>query len=255
MKTVVKNDREFDVIMNDIYKKYREFGEIALDYHKPFKDKTKKQLGFFFGGIVDSVIDYYAEFGDKRDEDEVKENFYSGTAHIDERLRKTIRRFNGSEIVVPKRLSYMDIEDASLFIDRCIFLIDHLKNFQDLVLRPELRYTWVRNIKKEDIFNLKYEKFPRTDNEFLEHTRGLACIWCGKTSERCEAHHLKEANQSGTAYKADDWLCVPLCPECHRYYHQIGKDSFENDLKWITKYMSLVDFCRIRYLKWRNKQW
>lgn len=253
MKTIVKNDREFDTIMNDIYNKYREYGELQLDYGKPYKDKTLKQLGFFFGGLVDSVIDYYESLGEKWEVNDVKENFYSATSYLDESLRKTVKRFNGSEVQVPKRLSEMNLEEASLFIDRCIYLIDHAKNFKDLILRPELRYTWVRNLTKEKLYNLRFQQFPRVDKEYLEHTRKQACLWCGKTTG-CEAHHLKVAGQTGTAYKADDWLCVPLCPECHRYYHQIGKDSFENDLRWITKYISLVDFCRIRYLKWKNKQ-
>ena len=253
MKTIVKNDREFDTIMNDIYNKYREYGELQLDYQKPYKDKTLKQLGFFFGGLVDSVIDYYESLGEKWEVNDVKENFYSATSYLDESLRKTVKRFNGSEVQVPKRLSEMNLDEASLFIDRCIYLIDHAKNFKDLILRPELRYTWVRNVTKEHLYDLRYQQFPRIDKEYLEHTRQQACLWCGKTTG-CEAHHLKVAGQIGTAYKADDWLCIPLCSECHRRYHQYGKEQFEKDISWITKYINLVEFCRIRYLKWRNKQ-
>lgn len=254
MKTTVYNDRQLDVVMNDIYNKYREFGGLSLDYGKPIKDKTLKQCGFFFGGLVDSVIDYYLQLGENWEVADVKENFYQACSYLDERLRKNVVRFNGESYVVPRRLSEMDLETASVFIDKCIYLIDRAENFKDMVLRPELRYTWVRNISQDDIYNLRSQQFPRSDNEYLEHTRNLACIWCGKTAQRCEAHHLKEVNQSGTAYKADDWLCVPLCPECHRLYHTRGKDLFMSDLNWVTKYIDIVDFCKIRYLKWKNKR-
>lgn len=242
-----------NVVLSDIYNKYKENGSLSVDYSKPFKDKTLKQLGYIFGGLIDSVIEYYEDIGEKWDINDVKENFYSATAYLEESLRKKVKRFNGEEFVVPKRLSEMNLEEASLFIDRCIYLIDHAKNFSDMVLRPELRYTWIRNISPNDLFNLNSQKLPRYDKDFLEHTRKQACIWCGKTTGS-EAHHLKEENLTGVAYKADDWLCVPLCPDCHRRYHTVGKEAFMRDIEWITKYISLVDFCRIRYLKWKNKK-
>lgn len=253
MKTTVTNDRNLDLVLSDIYQKYREYNGIAIDYHKPFRDKTLNQLGFIFGGIIDSVIDYYAELGEKWEVNDVKENFYSATSYLEERLRKKVRRFNGEEFTVPKRLSEMDIDEASIFIDKCIFLIDNAKNFKDMVLRPELRYTWVRNITQHDIDMLKNITLPRTDTAYLEHTRKQACIWCGRTHQS-EVHHLKIAGQTGTGYKADDWLTVPLCHECHLgCLHQQGQEAFEQALSWITKYITLTDFCKIRYNKWRNK--
>lgn len=253
MKTTILNDRNLDLVFSDIFRSYREWGGIAIDYRKPFKDKTLNQLGFIFGGIIDSVIEYYLEIGEKWEVNDVKENFYSATSYLEERLRKKVKRFNGEEFVVPKRLSEMDIDEASLFIDRCIFLIDNAKNFKDMVLRPELRYTWVRNISQYDLDMLKNITLPRTDTAYLEHTRKQACIWCGRTHQS-EVHHLKVAGQTGTGYKADDWLTVPLCHECHLgCLHQQGQEAFEQALSWITKYITLTDFCKIRYNKWRNK--
>lgn len=253
MKTTVTNDRQFEIVMSDIYSKYREYKELSVDYGKPYKEKSLKQLGFIFGGIIDSVIDYYKELGEAYEVNEVKENFYSATSYLDERLRKKVRRFNGDEFVVPKRLSEMNLEEASLFIDRCIYLLDHSKNFKDMILRPELRYTWVRNIEQYDLDQLRNCIFPRLDSAYLEHTRKQACIWCGRLNNS-EVHHLKIAGQTGTAYKADDWLTVPLCHDCHvGCLHQRGEEAFNNALSWITKYISMIDFCKIRYNKWRNK--
>ncbi len=252
MKTTIYNDRQLEAVMTDLYNQYRANGCLFVDYGKPYKDKTLKQLGYIFGGLIDSVIEYYEGLGEKWDVNDVKENFYSATSYLEESLRKKVRRFNGDEVVVPKRLSEMNLEEASLFIDRCVYLIDHAKNFADMVLRPELRYTWIRNITGQDLYNISRSPLPRHDRLFLEHTRKQACIWCGKTTGS-EAHHLKEANESGVAYKADDWLTVPLCPDCHRMYHTGGKGNFLSDIGWLTKYVSLNDFCKMRYLKWKNK--
>lgn len=253
MKSVIYNRNQLDVVVRDIYSKFDEFGSLQLDYQKPYKDKTLKQLGFFFGGLVDSVIDYYESIGERWSVDDVKENFYQACSYLDESLKKKVKRFNGQEYEVPLRLSEMDIEQASLFIDKCVYLIDNARCFDGLVLRPELRYTWVRNIKKDDLDQLRYIKLAREDKAYLEHTRKQCCIWCGK-QHQTEVHHLKVAGYTGTGYKADDWLCIPLCHDCHiNTLHQQGVEQFEKDLSWITKHMSLVDFCKIRYNKWRNK--
>ena len=254
MKVTVANDRFLDTTLSELYRCYKEWGEICIDFHKPFNKKTHKQLGFFFGGIVDSVIDFYASKGEKWTERNVKNNFYDYCSKLNDNLVETNRRFTvPATYDTPKRLSDMSVDDASLFIDTCIFIIDNVDVFKDLVLTPDLRYTWVRNITQHDIDMLKNCVFPRTDTTYLEHTRKQACIWCGRT-HHSEVHHLKVAGQTGTGYKADDWLTVPLCHECHLgCLHQQGQEAFEQALSWITKYITLTDFCKIRYNKWRNK--
>lgn len=251
MHTIVYNERQLETVVTDMYSQLYKNKALNIYYEKKHNDKSKNQLGFIYAGLIDSVIDYYYELGERWNEDAVKENFYNGVSYLDERLKKTIRRFNGEVYEVPKRLSEMDMEEASIFIDKCLFLIDNAKCFQGLVLRPELRYTWIRHIKKEDVDQLRFAKPPRNDKEYLEHIRKQHCIWCGKKNG-IEAHHLKIAGESGTAYKADDWLALPLCTSCHREYHQKGQEAFNQALSWITKYISLVDFCRLNYLKWRN---
>ena len=94
---------------------------------------------------------------------------------------------------------------------------------------------------------------PRSSPEYLAHTRQQACLCCGKMNNT-EVHHLKIAGQTGTSYKADDWLTIPLCRECHiEDLHSHGQESFYQNLDWITKYIDLVNFCRVRYLRWFNK--
>ena len=148
----------------------------------------------------------------------------------------------------------MDIEEASLFIDRCVWLIDNARCFQGLTLHPSLRYTWVRHVSKDDLLEISQAKMPRLCPEYLEHTRKQACLCCGRNNVS-QVHHLKLAGESGTGFKADDWLTIPLCPQCHLgELHQKGQEEFYKNLEWITKYISLVDFCRLRFLKWQMKK-
>lgn len=253
MQITVYNSKQLDVVMRDMLNKFDSFKSLAISYDKPFKDKTLKQLGYIFGGLIDSVIDFYAEQGIKWTQDDVKENFYQACSKLDESLVKVVRRFNGDVYQVPKRLSEMSLEEASLFIDKCLYLIDHAKPFKDLILHPSLRYTWIRHISDLDMLQIKDCKLPRNCPEYLEHTRKQACLCCGRMN--CsEVHHLKLMGETGTGYKADDWLTIPLCRECHiEDLHQHGQQSFYKNFDWITKYVSLTDFCRIRYLRWLNK--
>lgn len=254
MQTVVYNEKQLDVIVGDMFNRFNEYKSLAISYDKPYKDKTLKQLGYFFGGLVGSIKDYYKEIGEEWEVEDIKENFYQACAKIDERLKKEVRRFNGDVYEVPKRLSEMDIEEASLFIDRCVWLIDNARCFQGLTLHPSLRYTWVRHVKPEDLLEISRENMPRSCPEYLEHTRKQACLCCGKNNVS-QVHHLKLIGESGTAYKADDWLTIPLCPQCHLgELHQKGQEEFYKNLEWITKYISLVDFCRLRFLKWQMKK-
>lgn len=252
MKTIIYNNRQLDVIIKDIYNHFNEIGELYIDYGKPYKDITKNQLGFIFGALIDSVIEFYKNKGDLWEPEEVKENFYQACSYLDERLRKKVTRFNGEVYEVPKRLSEMDRETTSIFIDKCIYLIDHAKNFKGLYLHPSIRNTWIRHITSDDIEQLRYVNFPREDREYIAFEHKEPCMWCGK-SQDIEVHHLKELGYTGTAFKADDWLSVPLCRDCHIAYHTYGKDEFEKGMSWITKYVSMVDFCKLRYNRWRNK--
>lgn len=254
MQTVVYNEKQLEVIIGDMYNRFDEYKSLAIAYDKPYKDKTLKQLGYFFGGLVGSIKDYYKENGEEWEVEDIKENFYQACAKIDDRLKKDVRRFNGDVYEVPKRLSEMDIEEASLFIDRCVWLIDNARCFQGLILHPSLRYTWVRHISKDDLLEISQAKMPRLCPEYLEHTRKQACLCCGRNNVS-QVHHLKLAGESGTGFKADDWLTIPLCPQCHLgELHQKGQEEFYKNLEWITKYISLVDFCRLRFLKWQMKK-
>lgn len=254
MQTVVYNDKQLEVVIGDMFNRFNEYKSLAISYDKPYKDKTLKQLGYFFGGLAKSIKEYYHDLGEEWEIEDIKENFYQACSKLDPCLIKQVRRFNGDVYEVPKRLSEMDIEEASAFIDRCIYLIDNARCFQGLILHPSLRYTWIRHIKQEDLLEASRIHLPRNCPEYLEHTRKQACLCCGKNNVS-QVHHLKLAGQTGTSFKADDWLTIPLCSQCHLgELHQKGQEEFYKNLEWITKYISLLDFCRIRFLKWKMKK-
>ena len=254
MQIVAYNQPQLDVVIRDMLNAFNEYKSLAISYDKPFKDMTLRQLGYFWGGLVGSVKKFYEEQGIKFGEDNIKENFYQACAKIDENLRKEVTRFNGEVYQVPKRLSEMDLETASIFIDKCLWLIDDAKCFKGLVLHPSLRYTWIRHIKQDELQMANNFKFPRLCPEYLEHTRKQACLCCGIMNQS-EAHHLKYAGESGVSYKFDDWLTIPLCHKCHiEELHQHGQQTFYKDnFAWLLKYVDWTDFCRLRYLRWLNK--
>lgn len=235
-----------DVVFSEMYRLFNEYKELSVDFGKPHKDKTKAQNNFFWGAIVGSVIDFYNQQEIKYSPDEVKTNFYQAIAP-----RKTITQFDGKQYETWKSISEMSLEEMSEFIDKSIWLCDNARAFQGLILHPSIRYTFIRHIGNDELRSIRIKDFPRKCPEYLEYTRKQACLCCGRFG--CEAHHLKEAGKSGVAYKVDDWEVVPLCNSCHREYHIKGKQEFMENLKWITKYLSIDDFCAVNFNRWYMK--
>lgn len=248
MKLVAYNEKMLDTACSEMYRLLKENGEVAVEFGKPYKDKTRRQLGFFFGAIVDSVVEFFEQQGIKYEVQEVKDNFYQAIAP-----RKTITQFNGKQYETWKHISEMSLEEMSEFIDKSIWLCDKAKAFQGMILHPSIRYTWIRHITQEELLLMDKRFFPRKCPEYLSYIRKQACLCCGRFNS-VEAHHLKEAGESGTAYKVDDWETIPLCQECHRAYHTKGKEWFNNQVNWLIKYINLEDFTACCYNKWLMKK-
>lgn len=94
MQTTVYNRKMLEVAVSDMFMQFDKIGELNIKYEKPHKDKTKAQLGFFFSALCGSIQDYFLDLGDEWTIEDIKENFYDGVAHLDDRLVKTVRRFN-----------------------------------------------------------------------------------------------------------------------------------------------------------------
>lgn len=250
MQTTVYNEKMLDSVVSDLYSRLEKDKSLNISYEKPEKPKTKNQLGFFFGALCKSIKNFYESQGiDTYSLNDIKENMYYGCSFVNDRLLKHAHRFNGDEYTTPKRLSDMTSEEAGMLIDASIYLIDNAKCFNGLVLHPSIRNVWIRHITQDDIKNIN--KPARSQPEYLSYLRKQACIVCGRFG--CEAHHIKEVGLTGTAYKADDWMTLPLCRDCHTLYHTRGKVWFERQMDWILKYISLENFCLVSFERWRNK--
>lgn len=60
--------------------------------------------------------------------------------------------------------------------------------------------------------------------QFLAFVRSLPCCVCGASAV---PHHTETG---GVGLKGDDLSCVPLCHVCHTTVHQVGRDTFEDQL-------------------------
>lgn len=251
MKKIIYNSSMLEKVCQDMFKMLAEKKSINVDYGEVYKDTTQKQLGFMFGGLIDSVISFYAEMGVKYTVDEVKNNFYQAVSYLDDDFRKKVRRFNGEEYEVPLRMSDMDRGLLSRFIDKCIWLIDNSKAFQGMKLAPDIRNTWIRHITQEDLRMINEKSFPYSDNEYMNYVHKQTCLVCG-CHNGIEAHHLRIDNMGGTSKKPPDWMCVPLCSEHHRDYHLRGHEWFLEQVGWLTKYLTLKEYLVCNYYRWKN---
>ena len=73
------------------------------------------------------------------------------------------------------------------------------------------------------------------ENRHLERVAGLGCVLCkhlGRDYSPAQVHHLKEGQ--GLSQRAEHWLTIPLCPECHQGpngLHGLGTRGFETRYK------------------------
>ena len=52
--------------------------------------------------------------------------------------------------------------------------------------------------------------------KYIEVIKSLPCALCG-ASGPSDAHHIREGQ--GMAQRADDFLAIPLCKDCHQGQH------------------------------------
>ena len=92
--------------------------------------------------------------------------------------------------------------------------------------------------KRPRRFNRKPRLVPRSES-YKAWVRTLSCAAC-ETDQLIQAAHT--GSDGGTALKASDYSCVPLCQGCHtgnpRAYHQIGRDAFER--LWNLSFVEIV---------------
>lgn len=84
------------------------------------------------------------------------------------------------------------------------------------------------------------------NKKYLEWIRTLNCIVHGTSPS--EPHHYNAPGHGGTGTKCPDERCIPMCFECHRLIHQIGRKS------WLDKHNLNEEFME-QAIEIYNRSW
>ena len=222
---------------------------IILDVCKAQKIKTKKQLGFIFGGIVQDLLNHFNSEGQTMGEGYTERKWNSDDVKIylyHNLIGTQYREMPDGEIAAyQKTISQMSREELSDFITKTISFID---NETDCILRPMLRYCWVLNITQNHWELLNNHSLKNEDRVYLKYLSGNPCIICG-VKEGVSPHHIKDIDYSGTAQKSPDWYTVPVC---HKHHGEIHSNP-ETASRIFTNGLSLETFCKLCYIKYLYK--
>lgn len=222
---------------------------INLSWEFSFREKTRSQLGYFFGGIVEAIQKHFKEiYGEEYSKEIIKELLYVECSSKEELISP-----NGKTIEIMKRISMMSVQEMSEFIEKVIVFCEQY----EIILQSELRFLWVNNLSPEYVAEVEQTKFRNKDESYLRYVRQQPCIVCG--AYHSEAHHLKDRELAGLGAKTPDYMAVSLCSECHRNY--MGSDSHITTEKvvrlapYLFRKLSTKQFCKLcyeRYLKCRR---
>lgn len=247
MKQIITNNNQ----LNNWYKQAEH--ELKNAKHGVFisispikRDKTKNQLGYFFGCIVSDFKEYLIDTGDKLSSEEIKTIFYYHCSPT------KIIPFNGEIINHSLTLSQMDKEQASEFIDRCLNYINN--EVPDCLLRPVTSHSWTRHID-ESYHGLRliteHQCYQWNDDipEYRDWIKKQRCCNCGNWES--VVHHLRIGELSGVGLKNPDWLAIPICNTCHQKLHQKGELSFYGNMSKMLNNINIRTFAVILHARWR----
>lgn len=243
MNVTIYNKAQAKQILSGLFYNIADGKEYRLSFEEVKQAKTKKQLGFIFGGIVKSLCLFFNDYGYNFTPEQIKEWLYSEIG-----VRETLFLPNGQQKEIIKTLSGMDKAEVSKFIFDVLRFIDESDALVNFILPVDLRYCWVHNIDERIIEEVQQLKYPELDEKYLNYQRKQHCIRCGKVGH--QAHHIKRG--SGLGRKNPDWFTIPICSECHQYLHSsVGEDAFLQEIKYIHNGLDIRLFCRVAYYLWK----
>lgn len=225
-------------ILGDLLRRYKDGAVYRISYEELKQEKTLKQLGFIFGGIIKALIRYFENLGYSYEPYMIKDWLYSECG-----LTECITLPNGKQVTYLKTLSSMTKAQAAKFIEDIIYFIDTSAIFEDFVLPPELRYSWTHNVDQEKLNFIKSADINNFDSSYLLHQAKQTCIKCGARGGM--VYHLK-----GTYTK--DYLTLPLCAKCYDNVNTCGESYLKDDIKAVLNGLSLEDFCLLAYYFYRK---
>ena len=242
MNFTITNKKYANNVLNTIFKQIEEGKIYNISFEEVKQLKTKKQLGFIFGGIIKALILYFNRLGYDFQPTQIKEWLYDEIG-----VSETIFLPNGKEKTIIKTLSEMSKLEASNFIFKLLNFIDTSEALEDFILQPDLRYCWVNHIEEDTLKAVERYDFPLKNERYLNNIRKLTCIRCG--AKGGEAHHIKRG--SGLGRKNPDWFTIPVCPKCHNYLHSMaGEVRFLDEIRRTIGNLDIELFCKISYFMW-----
>lgn len=238
MNFTCSNKKFLKNILNDILKNYIDGTVYRISCEELKQEKTLKQLGFIFGGLIKAIIRYFDNLGYKYEPYMIKDWLYQECG-----LTDLITLPNGNQKAYLKTLSSMTKDEASKFISDIVSFIDTSPIFEGFILPPDLRYSWTHNIDMHSLDILKSADINNFDSMYLKYQTEQTCIRCG--SRGGMVYHLKRIY-------IKDYLTVPLCAKCYDYVNAYGESYLKKDCKSVLNKLSLEDFCSLAYLRYRN---
>ena len=249
MKTTLFNSFQWENHKQEIEKLIADGKPVNLSYEKAHKQKTMAQVGFLFAALIAQCKDYFDDCGFVVDDRDIRYYFYDKVSKMLPEIVSDCALFG--RITRIKHLDEYDRATMSKFIDGVFQVIDSDPIFAGITLTPDVFYNFAFHLTPEEIQQAQTTTLPERDPNYLEYIRTRPCIICG-IQHRSQAHHAKIPNYVMVGKKSPDFCAIPLCYEHHiNGAHKYGHKWVEEQLKWLP--LDLLDFCRVCYIRWKNK--
>lgn len=247
MKFLIHNKIKLNNVIQEAIKMLLN-GSLHIEVINVSKPKTKKQLGFVWGWIIDDIYQEYVKNGHFINEKETraKEKIKTMLYHECSNSEKIICPMTGKVYNELIRMSSMDIKEMSLFITSVIDWCDDI----GIILRPESRYCWINSLT-DDMMNESLSiHFPERDEGYLRYIRKSYCLISGEFG--CDAHHVK-LNEAGLGDTSPDWCTLPIAHKYHvRQSGHITTAEIEQLCKPIFQGLDIKTFCKLNYWKYKT---
>ena len=250
MRMVIYNKPMLETAIEDLKLQFEKDGRINLFYEKASKARTLKQEGFIFAALINGITEYFQECGFNIDGDDVRYKLYEEVAEIVPEMVVDKQIFGNKPRI--KHISEMDRELCSKFIDGIFTVIDTKPLYSGLMLHPSVYFNYLFHLDPGEIKMAQMSDLPERDEEYLAYIHDQPCMVCG-LQHRSHAHHAKITKYVSNSKKTPDWTAIPLCYLHHlQGAHGQGHDWLLEKLKWLP--VDLETFCRINYIRWKNKK-
>ena len=252
----VYNTPHLKNVFIEINRRIKQGERFVLRFDKVTKRKSHRQLRNLFGNIITPLSVFLsAEYGINIEAQALERELVAKYSAQDDNP-VVMHGFDFETMqptIVPTRLSEMSVIQAGEFTDWCITYIRN--KFSDLSLPPYIDYLWMNNLTEKKIDQVVHDstRWKVRDPQYLDFIRSKPCIVCGRSSQRCEAHHINDITVGGgMAEKVPDHYTVPLCHECHQTLHNTGTQELAELIAPVLHEQELIIFCKMCYYRWRN---